>query len=61
MRLVPANLDIVFEEVGERESEFLREFDKLSGNVDKARQSKGRHEGKRSGDTDAVSRASPQI
>jgi len=34
MRLVPANLDIVFEEVGERESEFLREFDKLSGNED---------------------------
>nr|WP_314471385.1 hypothetical protein [uncultured Campylobacter sp.] len=34
MRLVPANLDIVFEEVGERESEFLCEFDKLSGNED---------------------------
>ena len=34
MRLVPANLDIVFEEAGERESEFLREFDKLSGNED---------------------------
>ena len=34
MRLVPANLDIVFEEIGERESEFLREFDKLSGNED---------------------------
>ena len=34
MRLVPANLDIVFEEVGGRESEFLREFDKLSGNED---------------------------
>ena len=34
MRLVPANLDIVFEEIGERGSEFLREFDKLSGNED---------------------------
>ena len=34
MRLVPANLDIVFEEAGDRESEFLREFDKLSGNED---------------------------
>ncbi len=34
MRLVPANLDIVFEEAGERENEFLREFDKLSGNED---------------------------
>ena len=34
MRLVPANLDIVFEKVGDRESEFLREFDKLSGNED---------------------------
>ena len=34
MRLVPANLDIVFEEVGERESEFLCEVDKLSGNED---------------------------
>lgn len=34
MRLVPANLDIVFEETGEREHEFLREFDKLSGNED---------------------------
>ena len=34
MRLVPANLDIVFEEIGERESDFLREFDKLSGNED---------------------------
>ena len=34
MRLVPANLDIVFEEIGEREREFLREFDKLSGNED---------------------------
>ena len=34
MRLVPANLDIVFEEVGGRESEFLREFDKLNGNED---------------------------
>ena len=34
MRLVPANLDIVFEEAGEREREFLREFDKLSGNED---------------------------
>jgi len=34
MRLVPANLDIVFEEADNRESEFLREFDKLSGNED---------------------------
>ena len=34
MRLVPANLDIVFEEAGDRENEFLREFDKLSGNED---------------------------
>jgi len=34
MRLVPANLDIVFEEALGRESEFLREFDKLSGNED---------------------------
>ena len=34
MRLVPSNLDIVFEEAGDRESEFLREFDKLSGNED---------------------------
>nr|WP_314179350.1 hypothetical protein [uncultured Campylobacter sp.] len=34
MRLVPANLDIVFEETSEREREFLREFDKLSGNED---------------------------
>ena len=34
MRLVPANLDIVFEEASGRESEFLREFDKLSGNED---------------------------
>ncbi len=34
MRLVPANLDIVFEEAGDRKNEFLREFDKLSGNED---------------------------
>ena len=34
MRLVPANLDIVFEEAGDLENEFLREFDKLSGNED---------------------------
>ena len=34
MRLVPANLDIVFEEADNRESEYLREFDKLSGNED---------------------------
>ena len=34
MRLVSANLDIVFEEALGRESEFLREFDKLSGNED---------------------------
>jgi len=34
MRRVPANLDIVFEEAGDRENEFLREFDKLSGNED---------------------------
>ena len=34
MRLVPANLDIVFEEADNRESAFLREFDKLSGNED---------------------------
>ena len=34
MRLIPANLDIVFEEADGRESEFLREFDKLSGNED---------------------------
>lgn len=34
MRLVPANLDIVFEEASDREIEFLREFDKLSGNED---------------------------
>ena len=34
MRLVPANLDIVFEEAGDRENEFLREFDKLSGTED---------------------------
>lgn len=32
MRLVPANLDIVFEEVGDRESEFLAEFNRLNVN-----------------------------
>lgn len=34
MRLVPANLEINFELIGERESEFLTEFNKLNTNED---------------------------
>ncbi|QKF92930.1 hypothetical protein [Campylobacter sp. CCUG 57310] len=34
MRLYPANLDIVFEEILDRKDEFAIEFDKLSGSED---------------------------
>lgn len=34
MRLYPANLDIVFEEILDRKDEFTLEFDKLSGSED---------------------------
>ena len=34
MRLYPANLDIVFEEILDKKDEFTLEFDKLSGNED---------------------------
>lgn len=34
MRLIPANLEIVFEEIGDKKEAFLLEFDKLSGSED---------------------------